>query len=450
MRAFTMMIRSNDPQPLLPPCRCAPPGAPRRSRTIQLQSTAPNVGSADSAPAAEATRQRQTRRRPARPNLFQSFFLGGFECSTHYRSQGGLRLDVNRATGHDRFAAEDFAALQAHGIRTVRDGIRWHRIEKTPGQYTFADDLPLVHAAIATGTQVIWDLCHYGWPDDTDPFRAAFGKRLARMSRAFVSLLFEEGVASPFVVPINEISFLSWIGGTEGKFPPFAINRGDELKRALVQASIETIEAVWEVAPRARICLIDPMINVVGHPDNLEDCRNAERYRLSQYVAWDMIAGRIAPELGGKAEYLDVIGVNYYIHNQWLHRGNGKYCRMLRPADPGYRPVADMLAEIYARYQRPLFIAETGIEARRRASWLRNICGQVAAAIHAGVPMEGICLYPVTDYPGWLDDRHCPTGLLGYPDEHGCRPVCRPLADELKRQQALFANLRACSDGRHG
>ena len=373
--------------------------------------------------------------------LFKSFFLGGFECSTHLQGAERKRLDLNAGTAHDRFAAEDYLALQRHGIRTVRDGIRWHRIERTAGQYTFADDLPLVRAARQTGTQVIWDICHYGWPEGLDAFSAEFPRRLAGLAKAFVSLLVEEGETCPYVVPVNEISFLSWIGGTEGKFPPFAINRGDELKRNLVRATIETIAAVRSVAPQTRICLVDPIINVVGQTKDVQGQREAEAYRQSQFAAWDMIEGRLAPELGGKPECLDVLGVNYYLHNQWLHCSKEGYRGMLKPSHPGYRPLCDMLGELYQRYRRPIFVAETGIENRHRAPWLRNICKQVRRAIEVGTLMEGICLYPVTDYPGWVDDRHCPTGLLGYVDDRGRRPVYRPLAEELARQQASFQEL---------
>jgi len=59
----------------------------------------------------------------------------------------------------------------------------------------------------------------------------------------------------------------------------------------------------------------------------------------------------------------------------------------------------------------------------------------VAQARQAGVPVEGICLYPVTDYPGWDDERHCPTGLLGYIQADGGRPVYEPLAEEIAAQQ---------------
>jgi hypothetical protein len=33
------------------------------------------------------------------------------------------------------------------------------------------------------------------------------------------------------------------------------------------------------------------------------------------------------------------------------------------------------------------------------------------AAQHADVPVEGVCLYPITDYPGWVDDRCIRAGL---------------------------------------
>jgi hypothetical protein len=56
-------------------------------------------------------------------SLFRSPFMGGFECSTH-RLRSGRRLDVIAATGHDRFAFEDYCRLAAAGLRTVRDGVR--------------------------------------------------------------------------------------------------------------------------------------------------------------------------------------------------------------------------------------------------------------------------------------------------------------------------------------
>src|SRR6476660_8935029 len=101
----------------------------------------------------------------ARAGLFRSFILGGFECSTH-RLPTGRRLDMVRATRHDELARGDYQMLQRHGILTARDGLRWHVIERAPGIYDFSSAIPMLDAARATGMQVIWDLWHYGWPDD--------------------------------------------------------------------------------------------------------------------------------------------------------------------------------------------------------------------------------------------------------------------------------------------
>jgi hypothetical protein len=100
-----------------------------------------------------------------------------------------------------------------------------------------------------------------------------------------------------------------------------------------------------------------------------------------------------------------------------------------------------MLAEVHARYRRPVFVAETSIEGAPRAAWLRHICEEVRAAILMGVPVEGICLYPVLSHPGWDDDRYCDNGLLELRSVEGRRLVHAPLAAELRRQQALFREL---------
>src|SRR3712207_5462894 len=95
------------------------------------------------------------------PPLFGSFFLGGFECSSHRRPDG-RRLDPIAAPGHDRHVREDYGQLARHGIRAARDGLRWHLIETAPGHYDWGSALPMIRVARDGGATVIWDLCHYG------------------------------------------------------------------------------------------------------------------------------------------------------------------------------------------------------------------------------------------------------------------------------------------------
>ena len=373
------------------------------------------------------------------PNAFQSFFLGGVECSTHI-TRNGRRLDLVHSTRHDEFAVSDFRLMQRLGIRTVREGLRWHLIERQPGCFDFSSAAVIIAAARETGMQVIWDLWHYGWPDDIDIFSAEFVPRFVRYAEA-AAKLFSENFDAPFVCPINEISFFSWAGGDAGIFFPFAHERGNEMKRQLVSASLGSIRAMRAINPRLRICHIDPMINVIAEEPTPETVAAAQVYHQSQYEAGDMITGRAAPELGGSDDLVDLIGVNYYIHNQWTHPGRPG--SMLVPSDPRYRHVRDLLQENYAHYQKPIFVAETGIEDETRPAWFRYICNEVYAAMAAGVPMEGICLYPILNHPGWDDDRHCHNGLFDYANAKGEREVYEPLARELARQQKIVGAIRS-------
>jgi hypothetical protein len=63
----------------------------------------------------------------------------------------------------------------------------------------------------------------------------------------------------------------------------------------------------------------EPLINVVAETDNPEHLAEAVNYNYAQHDALDMLIGRREPELGGRREYLDVIGINYYPHNQWFY-----------------------------------------------------------------------------------------------------------------------------------
>jgi hypothetical protein len=58
-----------------------------------------------------------------------------------------------------------------------------------------------------------------------------------------------------------------------------------------------------------------------------------------------------------------------------------------------------------------------------------------------GTWVEGICLYPIVNHPGWEDDRHCYNGLWDYPNEMGEREIYVPLAEELSKQRHEFEEL---------
>lgn len=369
------------------------------------------------------------RRRPAGLGL-PGFFLGGFECSA-LRRPDGQRLDLLATTGHDRLCDADFALLKRNGMAAARDGLRWHLIETAPGHYAWDSALPMLRAARRRGVRVIWDLCHYGWPDGLDIWSGAFVERFARFAAAAARVVRDESDAPPVLCPVNEISYWAWAGGETGRFGPAAQGRGAELKRQLVRASIAATAAVRAAVPEARFIHAEPAIHVVAGTAAPEVVAAAERHRLSQFEALDMVCGREAPELGGRPDMIDIVGVNYYPDNQWYAGGV-----TIPLGHHAYRPLRAILAEVHARYGRPLLISETGAEGTAKPSWLHYVCGEVRAARRAGVALEGICLYPIVDYPGWEDDRPCDVGLFSAADPRGRRRVDPDLRDELERQRA--------------
>jgi beta-glucosidase/6-phospho-beta-glucosidase/beta-galactosidase len=110
--------------------------------------------------------------------------MGGFESSSHRRTDDGQQLDLISATRHDDYALDDYRLLAAGGMGTVRDALRWHRIETEPGRYDWSSFLPMLRAARTAGVQVIWDLCHYGIPHHLDIWQPEFLDRFAEFCAA--------------------------------------------------------------------------------------------------------------------------------------------------------------------------------------------------------------------------------------------------------------------------
>lgn len=376
------------------------------------------------------------------PSVFSSFWLAGFESACHITRQG-TRLDMLAATQHDRFVESDYQRLRQVGITSVRDTVRWHLVEARAGHYDWSSMDPFVTAARAQGMQIVWDLCHYGWPDGLDIFAPAFVDRFARFSRAVARHLREESDAVQLFTPINELSFFAWAAGEVGWFHPFGCGRGVELKRQLIRACVASIEAIWEVDPRSRIVTVEPLIHVVPPRGQVDADHAAAKYRSSQFEAWDMLGGLAAPELGGRPAYLDVMGVNFYHDNQWEHPGGQRLAWHVQPRDPRWVPFHKLLQEAYDRYRRPIFVGETSHVGVGRAEWIREMSDELSLAIDAGVPVEGICLYPIIDRFEWENPSHWHnSGLWDFEkDEAGNfrRVLNQEYASEVWHSQAKLA-----------
>jgi hypothetical protein len=344
--------------------------------------------------------------------------MAGFECTSHRRSDG-TRVDILGQTRHAENAAADFGLMQSIGITTVREGLLWHKIEANRGYRDWTCFEQIRDAAERTGTEIIWDLLHFGFPDWINPFHPEFPAIFADFAADFVKRNGPGGI----YVPVNEISFLAWAAGDVEYMYPYSTGRGPDLKRALCAASVAAIRAIREIDPGAMIIAVDPMIAV--HPGaNMDERGEAERFHNAQFEALDMLLGRTAPELGGHAGMIDTIGLNHYPQSQWtLGKGavDWQSDRWIRPSI--------LMQEYFARYAKPILIAETGCEGDDRPAWFDHITGECEVAALAGVPILGLCLYPILSHHAWTGERHCPNGLFDGTTER--RDVFLPLLDSI-------------------
>jgi beta-glucosidase/6-phospho-beta-glucosidase/beta-galactosidase len=362
---------------------------------------------------------------------FDSFFMAGFECSSH-RRRDGVRLDLIKATAHDKHVLRDYRLCADLGFRTLRDGLRWHLIEKAPGKYDWSSWLPALEAAEGVGVQIIWDLFHYGSPDCVDQAASDFPERFTEFALAALEVQQSVSDRPPLVCPLNEINFLSW-AVDDGYFPQVGPKQRGWFKNQLVRTAITASKAIKQHWPGSTIVWAEPLIHIAPHDRRRATIRGAQQNLQGMYEAYDWIIGLARPELGGDPSLVDVVGWNFYPHNQWYWKG---------PTVPmghhEYRPLADMLVEMAERYRKPVFLSETGAEGSGKPSWLHYVCNEVRDAMERGADIRGICWYPITAYPGWDNSRHAETGLLSTVVADGSRHVDERLLAEFEAQREPF------------
>lgn len=335
-------------------------------------------------------------------NPFQSFLMAGFECADQ-QNAFGERVDLIKLTGHDRFINEDYQSIKNLEITTVREGIRWSFVEKTPFVYDWTQVEEIIINSKNNQIQVIWDICHFGFPDDLTPLHPMFARRFSHLCKAFVvkyRSLVPEG--DLIITPINEVSFLSWLGGDARGTSPYCINQGWEVKYMLMKAYIEGIELMKEVDPTFKIMTTEPLISITS--SDLSD-PNAVLHALDkhkeQYQVLEILTGKLCPELRGKPEYLDIIGVNFYFDNQWTFPEHQFIPWNESPPDPAWRNLSSLIEEVFINYGKPIVLSETSHCEEDRPKWLKMIYKECLSILASGIPFYGCCIYPIIDRPDW-------------------------------------------------
>ena len=383
--------------------------------------------------------------------------MAGFEGADHVNGLG-RPLDMVAASGHDMRLDEDYAALARLDIRTVRESVGWRSSEPpSPARepraqrFDFSRPLRFADAGARHGVQILWTLMHYGTPPDVSLLDDAFCERFADFAAAAARALLHSTDDAPVYTPINEINYLAW-AVTEGDLMhPYSrgssahadarsrgLDLGFEVKCRLVRASLMAIAAIRAEDSRARFLHVEPIVHVAPPADAPSRVDDADHVAGWQWQAWDMLAGRMRPDLGGSPAALDLLGVNYYHSCQWeLDSGRRLEWHL---GDPRRVPFSSLLRRAWKRYGKSVLVSETSHVGSGRAAWLADVAAEVARARSGGVGVDGICIYPVVDRPDWDDAGHWHRSGLWDVEHHGPEPsharkLHFPYAKALLRRQ---------------
>jgi len=359
--------------------------------------------------------------RLSEPASFQ--WLAGIEDTfiTAPSPRTGRTLDEYELTQHYERWRDDLDLFAQLGLRSVRYGIPWHRINPAPGVWDFGwADGPL-ERLLELGIQPVVDLVHYGLPswiadaylaNDFGSLMAEYAQRVAERYRGRIHTY----------TPLNEPRVTAWYCGKLGWWPPF--RRGwtgfVRVMLGLCRGIVQTAQALRAVDPEIVHVHVDATdLYTAASPDLEHEARKRQEI---VFLALDLVAGRVGPAhvlhawllangataaelewLQAHAIELDVIGINLYplfSEKQLVRTSSGVRIRMrYASAD-----IIDRLADLYwQRYRRPLFISETASEgslAKRRA-WLESSVAATARVRSRGVPLVGYTWWPLFALVTW-------------------------------------------------
>jgi beta-glucosidase len=341
----------------------------------------------------------------------------------HPHRRTGRVLDEYALIDHYARWRSDLDLVAGVGIRTMRYGIPWYRVEPEPGRFDWSwTDAVLDHLAGRLKIQPILDLVHYGTPlwltsSFVDP---DYPERVASYAAAVAERY--RGLVHAFT-PLNEPFVNAVFSGRNAAWPPYL--RGDRgfarVLVAIADGMARTIASIRSVQPEAIIVTVDSADHVTT--------TEAELAPLAAWLEWlhhlatDLVLGHVAPgdapwswlasvgadeqvldRLTGTAQQADVIGVNFYPHmsrGEVVRAPDGRPRRVRRYASPD--DVIDLLGRLHGRYRRPLMLTETSDVGRpgRRLRWMEASVGAVRGARASGVPVVGYTWFPVFSHVGW-------------------------------------------------
>lgn len=395
----------------------------------------------------------------------QFIWASGVEDTFVPQTKPGHRaLDEYQLMGHYQHWREDLMLAAEAGLKAVRWGIPWYRVEALPGEFDWRwTDEVLSYLVEDLRITPIVDLMHYGCPfwlrrEFVSP---EYPKAVARYISAFVERY--AGLVH-WYTPLNEPIVNALMCGKRGLWPPYL--RGDSgyirVMLQLVKGIQLSVSAIRKLDPKAVLVHVEATGLSRAAREDLEvlavdDCHRG-------YLCYDLLTGRVGPEhalylwlvrngaspdelkdIAKRKIELDVLGMNFY--PQWSAReffvtAKGRISNRAIPHDED--AFSRLIEDFHHRYKRPVILTETSAYGPdlTRSNWLTASLKAIKSLRAKGVPVLGYTWFPLFTMIDWryrygrlkLENYRMELGLYKLNSaERESRWIETPLVNQLRR-----------------
>ncbi len=330
-------------------------------------------------------------------------------------------LDEYALTHHYTYWREDIDRAAALGVKALRYGIPWYKVESVPGVFDWSWTDRVLEYIAGKGIAVILDLMHYGTPLwlDNQFLNTAYPERVAAYAAAAAN---RYGRLLKHYTPLNEPWVTAAFTGLHGIWPPYL--RGDDglvkIMRQVARGMTLTIEAIRSAHPAALMISADAAGETIADTPELQALATHASART--FLASDLVTGKVGADhplfawllRHGMSEIdlawhssrpanIDIMGVNYYPESGvvGLRDVNGVATAYRRRA--GAAGMERALRSFAQRYNRPVMITETSTNGtlELRGQWLAESLAAITQIRAAGIPMIGYTWFPMFDLIDW-------------------------------------------------
>ena len=336
---------------------------------------------------------------------------------------GHRSLDEYELMGHYEHWREDLSLGRELGLKAMRWGVPWYKVEPEPGKFDWhwVDEVIPFMVEELNILPVI-DLMHYGCPFwlKREFANNDYPKRVADYAAAFAD---RYSHLLSWYTPLNEPIINALMCGMRGLWPPYL--KGDQgyirIMLQLARGIQRTVKVLKEIDPNSIMVHVEATGLTRTVREDLRSLAREEQFR--GYLCYDLVSGRLThdhllfswlvrngaspdvlDEITRNPIDLDVLGLNFY--PQWstklLHidkRGRLAFSET-EPEGDGFK---ELITHYHDRYNVPIMITETSAVGSDdiRQRWLKSSVSMIRDLRAEGVPVIGYTWFPLFTMVDW-------------------------------------------------